>query len=111
MNEYPVGYETMQTYEVQHCMNGGNCLQRPTRLAVYTTQILAEKIELGLDVTHNRMNPSSRNDHCVAFPQINLNDFVDHVTQPCMSLYLAPGPTFIGSKVCGGRTYKEERLG
>jgi hypothetical protein len=40
-NECQVAYETKHTYEVQHCMNGGNCLRRLAHLVVYTALILA----------------------------------------------------------------------
>jgi hypothetical protein len=36
------------TYEVQRCMNGGNCLRRLVHLGVYTAQKLAGIMEAGL---------------------------------------------------------------
>lgn len=56
------------------------------------------------------MNPSSGDDHCVALRQINPGDFVDHVAKPCMILYLASGPAFVGSKIYSSGTYEEEGL-
>src|SRR6266581_1732790 len=98
------------TYEVQRCTSGENCLRKPMHLAVYTTQKLAEKAEQGLFATHNCMDPSGGNDHCVTLHQINSGDLVDHVTKPCMVLYLASGPAFVRSKIGGGGAYEEEGL-
>ena len=36
-----MGYEAKHTYEVQRCMNGGNCLRRLAHPGVYTVQKLA----------------------------------------------------------------------
>jgi hypothetical protein len=57
------------------------------------------------------MNPPSGNNHSVTLPQINLGDFVNHVAKPCMTLYLASGPTFIRGKISSRGAYKEEGLG
>jgi hypothetical protein len=40
--------------------------------------------------------------------QINLGDLVDHVTKPCMTLYLASGPAFVSGKISGRGAYEEE---
>ncbi len=56
------------------------------------------------------MDPSGGNYHCVTLRQINPGDLVDHVTEPCMVLYLASGPAFVGSKIGGGGAYEEEGL-
>lgn len=76
---------------------------------VYYTEISREK-NRGYFATHNCMNPSGGNDHCVTLRQVNPGNFVDHVSKPCMILYLASGPAFVGSKIGGGRAYEEEGL-
>ena len=57
------------------------------------------------------MNPPSGNNHSVTLAQINLGDLVDHVTKPCMTLYLASGPAFVCSKISDRGAYEEEGLG
>jgi len=47
-NECRVADETMHTYEVRRCMNGGNCLQRRVHLGAYTALELAGITETGL---------------------------------------------------------------
>jgi hypothetical protein len=57
------------------------------------------------------MDPPSGNNHSVTFAQVNLGDLVDHVTKPCMTLYLASGPAFVCGKISGRGAYEEESLG
>lgn len=57
------------------------------------------------------MNPSSRNNHGVTLAQIDLDDLVDHVAEPCMTLYFASRPAFVGSKIGRSWAYEEEGLG
>jgi hypothetical protein len=109
MNEYQVLHETNNIrsaalYEWRKLppKTSASC-------GVYYTE-LAEKTEQGLFATHNCVDPSGGNDHCVTLRQINPGDLIDHVTKPCMILYLTSRPAFVGSKIGGGRAYEEERL-
>ena len=110
MNEYHVGYvpktniRSAALYEWRKLPPNTNA-----SCGVYYTDFSREKNRDSF-ATHNCMNPSSGDDHCITLRQINPGDFVNHVTKPCMILYLASGPAFVGSKICSSGAYEEEGL-
>jgi hypothetical protein len=57
------------------------------------------------------VDPPSGNNHSVTLAQINLDDLVDHVAKPCMTLYLASRPAFVRGKISGRGAYEEKGLG
>ena len=50
--------------------------------------------------TYHSMNPPRWDDHCVSFHQLNLEDLIDHVSQPGLVLQFTSRPLFIRGKVC-----------
>jgi len=56
------------------------------------------------------VDPPSGNNHSVTLAQINLDDLVDHVAKPCMTLNLASRPALICGKISGRGAYEKKGL-
>lgn len=61
--------------------------------------------------TYYSVYPTRRNDHCIPHGQLDLDDLVHKVTQPCMVLDFRARPTLVGGEISGCGFDEVEHLG